>query len=304
MSDLDLDAVEARADAATDGPWFWRNAQGRSGAIYLQGARTRIVMAFKRMGMNGAQPMFPGLDGLLYESADVNINQFPDAEFIAHARTDVPALVALVRAKESWIDGAKVDMAALEEAAAKATAWHMEALDDLAACVAERDEARAEVERLRLDADKRLSWAIFAVRDYDAYAQPFVLMRDTDVSGVSGTGVVADGVAFPDGTVALRWRGGNPTSVVFHDNGVESVEAIHGHGGATRLVWLAEDLETTAEVAATYDERDDLRRRYEALRDGVTGLCYDPDPDTDDGMTLISVDAIRAVVARVEGDES
>lgn len=51
-------------------------------------------------------------------------------------------------------------------------------------------------------------------------------------------------------------------------------------------------------------ERDDWRRRYEALRDGVTGLCYDPDPDTDDGMTLISVDAIRAVVARVEGDES
>ena len=39
-------------------------------------------------------------------------------------------------------------MAAMEEAAAKATTWHMEALDDLAACVAERDEARAEVERL------------------------------------------------------------------------------------------------------------------------------------------------------------
>lgn len=97
MADLDLDAIEARANAATDGPWFWRNTQGRSGDVYLQGARTRIVMAFKRMGMNGAQPMFRGLDGLLYESADVNINQFPDAEFIAYARTDVPALVAALR---------------------------------------------------------------------------------------------------------------------------------------------------------------------------------------------------------------
>lgn len=57
----------------------------------------------------------------------------------------VADLIALVRAKESWIDGAKVDMAALEEAAAKATTWHMEALDDLAACVAERDEARAAI---------------------------------------------------------------------------------------------------------------------------------------------------------------
>ena len=174
---------------------------------------------------------------------------------------------------------------------------------------AERDEARAEVERLRLDAGKRLSWAIFAVRDHDAYAQPFVLMRDTDVSGVSGTGVVADGVAFPDGTVALRWRGGNPTSVVFHDNGVESVEAIHGHGGATRLVWLAEDLETTAEVAATYDERDDWRRRYEALRDGMTGLFPEGnDRGWGDGaVTIRNADCrevVHAVVARVEGDES
>ena len=162
---------------------------------------------------------------------------------------------------------------------------------------AERDEARAEVERLRLDAGKRLSWAIFAVRDHDAYAQPFVLMRDTDVSGVSGTGVVADGVAFPDGTVALRWRGGNPTSVVFHDNGVESVEAIHGHGGAT------------AEVAATYDERDDWRRRYEALRDGMTGLFPEGnDRGWGDGaVTIRNADCrevVHAVVARVEGDES
>ena len=170
--------------------------------------------------------------------------------------------------------------------------------------VAALREARAEAERLRKDAGKRLSWAIFAVRDHDAYAQPFVLMRDTDVSGVSGTGVVADGVAFPDGTVALRWRGGNPTSVVFHDNGVESVEAIHGHGGAARLVWLAEDLETTAEVAATYDERDDWRRRFEALRDGVTGLC--DERDTVDELRFpnsagaVPTSHLRAVVARVE----
>lgn len=70
----------------------------------------------------------------------------------------------------------------------------------------------------------------------------FALVRTTDVSGVSGTGTVAYGVEFPDGTVALRWVGGNPTSVVFHDNGMESVEAIHGHSGATQIMWLSEDL--------------------------------------------------------------
>jgi len=65
----------------------------------------------------------------------------------------------------------------------------------------------------------------------------FQLVRETDVTGVSGTGIVAEGVEFTDGTVALRWVGKNPTSVVFHDNGIESVEAIHGHDGLTQVVF-------------------------------------------------------------------
>jgi len=66
----------------------------------------------------------------------------------------------------------------------------------------------------------------------------FVLDRAVDVSGVSGTGVVAEGVAFSDGTVALRWVTEWPTSVVFHDRGIEAVEHVHGHGGATSVRWL------------------------------------------------------------------
>lgn len=65
----------------------------------------------------------------------------------------------------------------------------------------------------------------------------FRLVRTVDVSGVSGTGDVAEGVEFSDGTVALRWLSQWPTSVVFHDRGIEAVEAIHGHGGATRIVY-------------------------------------------------------------------
>jgi len=67
----------------------------------------------------------------------------------------------------------------------------------------------------------------------------FQLVRDVDVSGVSGTGVVAEGVEFTSGVVALTWRSEWPTSVVFHDRGIASVEAIHGHGGATRIEWLS-----------------------------------------------------------------
>lgn len=72
----------------------------------------------------------------------------------------------------------------------------------------------------------------------DMHMRRFQLVRDIDVSGVSGTGVVAEGVEFSSGRVALEWKSEWPTSVVFHDRGMESVEHIHGHSGATRIVFL------------------------------------------------------------------
>lgn len=75
----------------------------------------------------------------------------------------------------------------------------------------------------------------------------FVVSRDRDVTGVSGTGTVAEGVEFSDGTAVVRWRelpedhphyqrGVRATTVVFPS--AAAVEALHGHNGATRLVWL------------------------------------------------------------------
>ena len=71
--------------------------------------------------------------------------------------------------------------------------------------------------------------------------RPFQLWRAEDVTGVSGVGIVAEGVEFSDGVVALRWRGKWPTSVVFHDKGIKSVEKIHGHDGKTTVVWVGDD---------------------------------------------------------------
>lgn len=67
-------------------------------------------------------------------------------------------------------------------------------------------------------------------------AQPFVLRRDLDVTGVSGTGVVADGVLFPaagKSVAVVRWRGERGSTVVW-DN-LTHVREIHGHDGATRI---------------------------------------------------------------------
>lgn len=71
----------------------------------------------------------------------------------------------------------------------------------------------------------------------DAGPRPFRLIRDVDVSGISGTGVIAEGVQFSDGAVALRWRGEWPSWNI-HDRGLDAVQHVHGHNGSTRIEWL------------------------------------------------------------------
>lgn len=68
----------------------------------------------------------------------------------------------------------------------------------------------------------------------------FKLIRHQDISGVSGTGHIADGVLHGDGTAVVTWLGEWPT-VTYHSRGIESVEHIHGHGGATSVVWIDDE---------------------------------------------------------------
>lgn len=71
----------------------------------------------------------------------------------------------------------------------------------------------------------------------------FRLVRDRDVSGVSGTGHVADGVLFDDGHAVTRWRADIAQTCAW--DSITDVEAIHGHGGATHIDWI--DPPTTQE---------------------------------------------------------
>ena len=66
--------------------------------------------------------------------------------------------------------------------------------------------------------------------------EAFVLYREEDVSGISGTGIVAEGFRFTDGTTVIHWIADEHHSTVVWPQ-FESVEAIHGHNGATRIVW-------------------------------------------------------------------
>lgn len=66
----------------------------------------------------------------------------------------------------------------------------------------------------------------------------FYLVRANDVSGVSGLGVVAEGVVFNDGTAVVHWR----TQFAGHEiyTSLRKVIGCHGHDGKTQLVWADE----------------------------------------------------------------
>lgn len=67
----------------------------------------------------------------------------------------------------------------------------------------------------------------------------FYLNRIKDISGMSGTGRVADGIEFGDGHVALRWNTNTASTEIW--DSIAQVEQIHGHEGATEIVFLEDD---------------------------------------------------------------
>ena len=64
----------------------------------------------------------------------------------------------------------------------------------------------------------------------------FQLVRDVDESGVSGTGIVAEGYQFPTGRVVIEWRV-RPFAIGIFSS-VEELLQVHGHGGKTRVEFL------------------------------------------------------------------
>lgn len=63
----------------------------------------------------------------------------------------------------------------------------------------------------------------------------FYLWRVVDETGISGTGFVAEGVQFTDGTCALRWLTKHSSTCTYAN--LDDMKAIHGHGGKTRVLW-------------------------------------------------------------------
>lgn len=91
---LDLDAIQARADTATEGPWFL-DSNGMDHAFVGNRSDGRQHGLWEIVHMSGDR-----LADLKPECAE---QVRDDAVFIAYARQDIPALIARIRELESEV---------------------------------------------------------------------------------------------------------------------------------------------------------------------------------------------------------
>lgn len=66
----------------------------------------------------------------------------------------------------------------------------------------------------------------------------FYIHRKEDVTGMSGTGRVGDGIEFENGQVALTWKKELPSVTIFQS--ISVLERLHTHNGShqTKIVWI------------------------------------------------------------------
>ena len=113
MTRLDLKGIETRVQAATEGPWIYRDIIGGLHNV------TRNAWDVASCGAGDLDP----------EYGDRDEQTARNAEFIAHAREDIPALLAVLRERDNTIARVRAVLAEYDhlgpEAAAVASthAW-------------------------------------------------------------------------------------------------------------------------------------------------------------------------------------
>ena len=99
--DLNLAEIEARAEAATEGPWLWEDWEEDDGPKEFS------LTSPPHTCYGGASKAFPDLRNELIRDDDGYISgegiSKEDRAFIAHARTDIPLLIAAIRERDKKI---------------------------------------------------------------------------------------------------------------------------------------------------------------------------------------------------------
>jgi hypothetical protein len=120
---MNLDEIEARATAATPGPWkvYEQPIRFHTGTADVE---QMIGQAWDHPQMKAPYPVIGVATHIDFDTRKpVSVVRFADntAEFVAHAREDVPALIARVRELEAeraqWLDAINEGAAAIRQKA-------------------------------------------------------------------------------------------------------------------------------------------------------------------------------------------
>ena len=101
----------------------------------------------------------------------------------------------------------------------------------------------------------------------------FYLDRVVDASGVSGTGQIAQGVIFDDGSCALRWLTNHTSTAIYASIG--DVVSIHGHDGKTKVVQFADVNAEEANHLRMNAIQDDMENIACDFREGNAKYMWD-----------------------------
>ena len=101
----------------------------------------------------------------------------------------------------------------------------------------------------------------------------FRLNRKTDQSGISGTGIVAEGIMFPDGACVLWWK--SSRSIATYPDAF-TVARVHSHGGDTEIEWLGGHPARESEASGRVDQANSVPSGHECGGGQVrTGTDHD-----------------------------
>jgi hypothetical protein len=151
MTPEELDAIEARAKAATAGPWVvWSD----EGPVWLPNRKAlpRECLGGWTMSVCHHEGSFESSDHRCVATAimrsEDDVQGGADAAFIAAARADVPALVAEMRRLQGELASVTEDRDSIRTVAVEAEAEIHGLRSDRLALRREVDLLRAEVDRL------------------------------------------------------------------------------------------------------------------------------------------------------------
>ncbi|HEY9409000.1 MAG TPA: hypothetical protein VIP77_05410 [Jiangellaceae bacterium] len=129
------------------------------------------------------------------------------------------------------------------------------------------------------------------------FPRRFALVRHVDYTGVSGIGVVAYGVVFFDGQVALRWCSTHPATSLW--DSIEDMLAIHGHGEATSVQWIDQSSDTADEAALSGESpRGRRARRPDATAPSAPAVPDEPATPTTPASPAESTTTAESSAAR------